>query len=121
LPLTVASVVLAVETAVLLIVAIVFTVYQLLGHRPHDRADAWIFVLYSALIGSGLAVVTRGVWRRRRWSRAPAVLAQLLTLPVGVSAIGVGAWFVGVPLLVCGALGLVGLFAPSSTRVFVGD
>jgi hypothetical protein len=48
------------------------------------------------------------------------VLVQLLALPVAVNTFGNGVWWVATPLLVCGVLGLAGLFAPSTTQLFVG-
>jgi hypothetical protein len=57
--------------------------------------------------------------RRRRWARSPAVLVQLLALPVAYNAFGDGAWWLGAPLLVCAVAGLVGLFAPSTTEALL--
>ncbi|MDQ1463402.1 MAG: hypothetical protein QOC73_343, partial [Actinomycetota bacterium] len=51
-------------------------------------------------------------------ARSPAVLTQLIVIPVAVSATGNGAVLVGVPLVLCGVVGIVGLFAPSTTRRF---
>jgi len=118
-PLTAAAIVVAVETAVLAASAIGFTIYRLLGHSPHDSIDGWMIVLLAALAAAGLGCVWRGVYRRRRWARSPAVLAQLLAIPVGVDAAGDGAWWIGAPLLLCAVVGLLGLFAPSSTHAFV--
>jgi hypothetical protein len=44
------------------------------------------------------------------------VLVQLLALPVSYNAFGNGAWWLATPLLACAVVGLVGLFAPSSTE-----
>jgi hypothetical protein len=112
--------VLAIETVALLVVALVVAGYLLAGHHPHDVLDAWVVVGFAIAGALGVGVVARGFWRRRRWSRAPAVLIQLLTLPVGVNTIGNGVWWVAVPLLACGVAGLVGLFAPTTTRALFG-
>lgn len=119
-PLIAATAVVAIEAAALAASAIGLTLYQLLGHRPHDPLDAWLVVGLAALGAVVLAVVGRGLLRRRRWARSPAVLTQLLTIPVGISTIANGVWWAGLPLLVCGALGLAALFAPSTTRALVG-
>ena len=114
-------IVVAFEAAVLAASALWLTAYQLLGHRPHDPLDAWLVVIFAAAGAVALGLVWRGVRRHRRWARSPAVLTQLLTIPVGVNACADGVWWVGVPLLACGALGLIGLFAPSTTHAFVDD
>jgi len=111
----------AVEVLALAASAIWLTVYQLLGHRPHDALDSWLVVAFAGVSAVLLALVWRGVKRHRRWARSPSVLVQLLTIPVGYNACGSGVWWVGVPLIACGVLGLVGLFAPSTTHAFVDE
>ncbi|GAA3714692.1 hypothetical protein GCM10022204_37360 [Microlunatus aurantiacus] len=82
-----------------------------------------------AVVGSGAAIillgyavlliaVARGVFRGRRWSRAPAIATQLIQLPVAWSFRGgETTWFaallgaVSLTVIVC-------LLLPSSTRVF---
>lgn len=113
--------VLVIEAVALLIAAIVVLSYLLAGHHPHDAADAWVVVAFAAAGALAVGFVASGFWRRRRWSRAPATLIQLLTLPVGVNTIGNGVWWVAVPLLACGLAGLVGLFAPTTTRALFGS
>jgi len=77
-------------------------------------------VVILAVIGAAaLWWVWRGLFRRRRWSRSPAVLVQLLALPVSYNAFGNGAWWLAVPLLACAVVGLVGLLAPSTTEALV--
>ena len=116
----IAAVVLGAETVALLAVAAVVLSYLLAGHHPHDRLDAWVVVGFAAVGAAAVGTVALGFWHRHRWSRAPAVLIQLLTLPVAVNTIGNGVWWVGVPLLVCGVAGLIGLFAPTTTRALFG-
>jgi len=111
----------AVEVLALAASAIWLTVYQLLGHRPHDALDSWLVVAFAGVSAVLLALVWLGVKRHRRWARSPSVLVQLLTIPVGYNACGSGVWWVGVPLIACGVLGLVGLFAPSTTHAFVDE
>jgi hypothetical protein len=118
-PLVTATAVVTIEAAVLAASAVGLAVYQAVGHRPHDTVDSWLVVAFAAVGAGALTQVARGLRRRRRWARSPAVLAQLLTLPVAVNTFGNGVWWVATPLLVCGLLGLVGLFAPSTTHAFV--
>ena len=68
-----------------------------------------------AAIGAvGLGLVVRGLARARRWSRSPAVLTQLIVLPIGVTTIGHGGRVGRHSDGVCGLAGLVGIFAPST-------
>ena len=109
-----ASIVVAVEAAALAASAIVTAALIGAGHQ-HDSLDAWLVVAFAGVCAIGLWWAWRGLVRRRRWARSPAVLVQLLALPVAYNAFGDGAWWLGGPLLVCAVLGLVGLFAPSTT------
>jgi hypothetical protein len=118
-PLFGATVIVGVEAAALTASALWLLAYQALGHRPHDPLDAWLVVALTAIFAIGLGLVWRGLYRRRRWARSPAVLTELLALPLGYNACGNGVWWVGVPLLGCGVLGLVALFAPSTTHALV--
>jgi hypothetical protein len=96
-------------------------VHRLTGHRAHDSFDFWFLeglVVFAAL---ALGWTARGLLRRRRWSRSPSVITQLLGLPIGIDAISTGVAWVGIPLLACSIVGLVGLFAPSTTEVLAGD
>ena len=43
------------------------------------------------------------------------MLTQLIVTPIGVTTILHGGELVGIPLAACGLVGLVGLFAPSTT------
>ena len=44
------------------------------------------------------------------------MLTQLIGLPIGVNAIGHGAAAFGIALVLCTVVGLVGLFAPSTSQ-----
>jgi len=115
-----ASVVVAVEAAVFASSAVVTVGLIAAGHHAHDRMDAWMVVILAGIAAVALGWVARGLFRRRRWARSPAVLVQLLALPVSYNAFGNGAWWLAVPLLACAISGLVGLFAPSTTAA-LGD
>ena len=110
-----------IEVLALAVSAVGLAVYATTGHRPHDSADLWFVVVMAAIGAVGLGLVVRGIARGRRWARSPAVLTQLIVVPIGGSALGHGGVLAGVPLLVCGVAGLFGLFAPSSSRVFAED
>jgi ABC-type uncharacterized transport system YnjBCD permease subunit len=117
-PLRAAAVTTGVEAVALAAAAIGLAGYQLAGHRPQSVADSWGVVAMAVVGAVALGLVVRGLAAGRRWARSPAVLAQLIVIPVAATATGNGAVFVGVPLVLCGLVGLVGLFAPSTTRRF---
>jgi hypothetical protein len=108
------------EAAALAASAIGLVVYTLAGHRPFDGGDLWAVVAMAAVGAAGLGWVVRGLAMARRWARSPAVLTQLIVLPIAGTAIGHSGELVGVPLTTCGVVALVGLFAPSTSQR-IGD
>jgi len=115
-PLLAAVVATGVEALGLASSAIGLSVYKLTGHRPFDSGDLWAVVGMAAIGAIGLGLVVRGLAHARRWARSPAVLTQLIVLPIGVTTIAHGGDLVGIPMAVCGLAGLVGIFAPSTTQ-----
>lgn len=108
----------AIEAIALAVAAIGLTVYQASGHRPQSVADSWGVVAMAVVGAVLLGFVVRALVRRRRWARSPAVLTQLIGLPIGIGLSGDGGAAVGVPLTVCTAVALVGLLAPATSRAF---
>lgn len=115
-PLLLAVIATGIEAFGLAASAIGLVAYRVAGHRPFDSGDLWAVVAMATVGAVGLGVVVRGLARVRRWARSPAVLTQLIVLPIGVTTIAHGGELVGVPLALCGLVGLVGLFAPSTSR-----
>jgi uncharacterized membrane protein (DUF2068 family) len=94
--------------------AAVFFFVELAVADADDRvraAVAGVLVLAAAV---GLALVTRGLWQRRRWARAPALVSNLLVLPVAFDLVRGGRWYVGGPLLLVALAVLALLFAPAT-------
>ncbi len=81
--------------------------------EPFDRAAT---VLQGAFaIGAGVLVVlvARGLLQRRGWSRSPAVVLQLLALPVGYGLVQGRVLYAAVPVL---GLALVVLYLLASAE-----
>jgi len=75
------------------------------------------------MLGYGilLLAIARGVFRGRRWSRAPAIATQLILLPIAFSFRAQPTTWVAIALAVVAVGSLVGLLHPRSTEVFVGS
>ena len=80
-----------------------------------DEPGGWRVIGYFALYAVAFTVLTVGLWRRRRWVRAPLIVLQLLLTVVGASLVAVGSPLVGA-LLVVVPLICAGLLLTSSTR-----
>jgi peptidoglycan/LPS O-acetylase OafA/YrhL len=97
---------------VLLAAAGVLVVETLTG-RSTDATGARLTAVLALFGGVGLILVARALARRRRWARAPALVTQLLLLPIGVSVVQAGQAPIGVPLLLmAGGLVLLLLSQP---------
>ena len=104
---TVTATLVGLQALGLLGLAAFYLVETALG-RADDARGAWITAALAALAGLALLLVARGLRRRRRWSRAPALVTQLFLLPLAVAQLQGGLWAVGAPLLLW-ALVLLGL------------
>lgn len=73
------------------------------------------------MLGYGLLLLAlaRGVFRGRRWSRAPAIATQLILLPIAFSFRGEPTTWVAGAIAVVAVAILVGVLHPRSTAVFV--
>jgi uncharacterized membrane protein (DUF2068 family) len=85
--------------------------------RAEVGAGVAIWMLGYGLL---LLVVARGVFRGRRWSRAPAVATQLILLPIAFSFRGAPTTWLAGAIAVVAVGALVGVLHPRSTEVFVG-
>ena len=94
-----------------------FFLVELVVASPTSAARAVVAALLTLLAGLGLLAVARGLRRARRWARAPALVTQLLALPVAVGLVQGERWYVGVPLILW-ALGVLALlFTPAVGEV----
>ena len=97
-----------------LLAATVFFAVEIVVADADDRTRAATATVLTLLGTVGLALVTRGLVRRRRWARAPGLVTNLLVLPVAYDLVRGGRWYVGVPLLVLALAVLVLLFVRST-------
>ncbi len=97
-----------------LLVVAVFFVAEVFVATPDDRTRALVASLLALAAAVGLALVVRGLWSGRRWARAPALVTNLLVLPVAVDILRGELWWVGGLLLLWALAVLVLLFVPST-------
>lgn len=102
-----ALVVLVAAEGALLVGFAVFYLVELVVSRPDNVTTALVSAGLALLAGVGLLFVSRGLGRRRRWSRAPALVTQLLLLPVAWDLAHSERWYLGVLLLVAALAGAV--------------
>lgn len=113
--LTAAAAIAAAEGAVLVVWAVSLLVVGAADGALGDRAVLAATVLTLAVIPLAAAY---GLLRMRRWSRGPAMITQLIALPVAWTMVRSGGAFVaaGAVLGVAAAGGLVLLIHPATTR-----
>jgi hypothetical protein len=79
----------------------------------------WRVVGYFALYAVAFTLLSVGLWRRRKWVRAPLIVLQLLLSVTGFSMVYGDAPVVGV-LLILLAVGCAGLLLVEQTRTALG-
>jgi hypothetical protein len=110
-----AAVVVALEGAALVVVAVVLVVRHLAGVEEHRWLSGYGTAGWFAIMGSAVLAAGWALWTGRRWGRGIAVFAQLLLLPVAwYMAVGSHQWLYGIPVALVAVVTLVLLFSPST-------
>ncbi len=89
----------------------VFLVVESVTATSSDLGGALVSALLALLAGAALLLVGRGLSRRGRWARSPALVVNLILVPVAIGLLQGGRWYLGVPLLVWAAAVVVLLFS----------
>jgi hypothetical protein len=76
-------------------------------------------IIVTACASALLAVLARALYRRQSWARGPAIVIELLLLPMGATMTTNGLPALGIPVIMIGLFGAGGLLAPS-TRAALG-
>jgi hypothetical protein len=98
-------VLLAVEAIALVVIGIADGVATATG-SPANRGLSFALAGMTVAAGGVLLLLGRALDRRRGWARSPAVVLQVLALPVGVGLLQGGKWAAGVPVLLLAAAAL---------------
>jgi hypothetical protein len=108
--LTVVALLVALQGAGLVGIA-AFVLIEVAVATASDLGRALVTALLALSAGAGLLVVGRGLLHGRRWARAPALVTNLILVPVAVGLLQSGRWYVGIPLLAWAAAVVVLLFS----------
>jgi hypothetical protein len=108
-----AVVLLAIEAAGLAAL-LVFLIYEDLFATASSATGAVVVTVYTALMAGLLGLLAWGLARRRTWARGPAIVLQILALPIGYSMATSGLAWPGIVLIVAGLSGAAALLAPST-------
>jgi hypothetical protein len=112
-----AAVVVSLEGAVLVAVAVVLVVRHLAGVEDQPWLSGYGTAAWFAIMGVGVLAAGWALWTGRRWGRGIAVFAQLLLLPVAwYMGVGSQRWLYGVPVAVVAFITLGLLFSPSTLQ-----
>jgi len=88
-----------------------FLVVEAVVATASDVVAALVSALLALLAGAGLLLVARGLFHRGRWARSPALVLNLIGVPVAIGLLQGGRWYVGIPLLLWSVAVLVLLFS----------
>jgi hypothetical protein len=100
-----AAALLALEGLALVVVGVVDAVATDVG-TPANRGLSYGAAGFALAGGALLLLLARAVVRLRGWARSPAVVLQLLALPVGVGLVQGHVWYAAVPVLLLAVLTL---------------
>jgi hypothetical protein len=98
----------------ILVALVVVLLYADLTAPAGSASSALAVTLYVATIAALLVFVTVSLARQRAWARGPAVVLNLLLLPIGASMMAGSLPWVGLPLIVIGLCGAGLLLAPGT-------
>jgi hypothetical protein len=101
------------ETVLLAVLVLVLVYADLTAPAGSTRTAVGV-TLYVAMIAALMGFLTRSLAGRRAWARGPAVVLNLLLLPIGYSMAAGSLPWVGVPLIAVGLCGAGLLLAPGT-------
>jgi len=114
-----ASWLVAAQGALLVVLGLGYGVAGVVGD-PFHRAATLLEAGFAVLAGVLVLLVARGLHRVAGWSRSPAVVLQLLAVPVGVGLAQGQVWYAAVPVLLLAGTVLYSLATPEARLAFRG-
>src|SRR3954465_15858447 len=98
--------------AVALVAVVVFLAVADLGGDAGSVRGAVGVTLYAALLAVALSGLTWALWKRRSRGRGPAIVVELLLLPIGYTMATGGLAWPGIAVMAVGLAGAATLLAP---------
>jgi hypothetical protein len=96
-----------------------FLIYEDLTGTATNLVSALFVTAFAAAAAAVLWALAGALWRRRAGARGPAIVLQLLLLPIGYYMIQGGLGWLGVPLMALGVL-VSGLLVSAPTARALG-
>jgi hypothetical protein len=112
-----AAALLAVEGVALTVLGVVDGVATVVG-TPDDRTSSLMLALFAVATGVLLLLLARAVDRLQHWARSPAIVLQLLALPVGTGLAQGRVWVVAVPVFLLAGATLFHFATPQARAAF---
>jgi hypothetical protein len=103
--------------AVGVLVAAALAAFDAGSGQSYHRASGIAITLIGIATALLLALVARGLWAGRRWSRTPALLTQLFAGIVGLYLTQGGRYEWGIPAIALAVTGIAMLMAPASVEL----
>src|SRR5262245_13318815 len=88
--------------AVALFAVLLFLLYEDLTGAAGTAQGAIAVTLYTAIFGGILGGLASALHRRRRWARGPAIVVQMLLIPIGYTMAAGGLPALGLPVMLIG-------------------
>ena len=105
--------------AIAVAAVVALLLYEDLTARASSARGAVLVTVYAAMIAGILGLLGLALRRRRAWARGPAIVLQLLFLPIGYYLVAGGLPWLGLPVIAIGLGGAGALLAPA-TRAALG-
>jgi hypothetical protein len=106
------------QSAVLAAVTL-WLVYEVATAPASSARGAVLVTLYAALMAALFGLLGWSLHRLRGWARGPAIVMEMLLIPVGYYMVAGGVAWLGLPVIAFGLVGAGMLLAPS-TRAALG-
>jgi hypothetical protein len=97
-----------------LVAAGVWLIVRALEPDASHRASTEVLGAMSVVVGLVVVATARQVWARSRRVRSPLLVLEIICVPIAITIIQGGRWYVGVPLVIVAVavivlMGLAGL------------